>query len=118
MPNTSQNTPPEERLAEIARALRDQSDVTPPLEPAPARMFGAAGLRINNKAFAVISSKDKFAVKLPRERVAELVASGIGEYFEPGPGRPWKDWLAVNAAFEDRWLSLAKEALEFVAVQH
>jgi hypothetical protein len=34
-----------------------------------------------------MSSRGKFVVKLPRGRVDELVASGQGEYFDPGHGR-------------------------------
>jgi hypothetical protein len=33
-------------------------------------------------------------VKLPRERVDELVEAGAGHRFDPGHGRLMKEWVA------------------------
>jgi hypothetical protein len=58
--------------------------------------------------------KDHFVVKLPRTRVDELVASGTGDRFDPGHGRVMKEWLTIGPEAEADWVSLAKEAMEFV----
>jgi hypothetical protein len=42
--------------------------------------FGSAALNVDGKMFAMMSSRGAFVVKLPRERVAELVNIGRAEY--------------------------------------
>jgi hypothetical protein len=75
--------------------------------------FGSGALKVNGKIFAMESSKGQFVVKLPLERVDELVASGQGERFEPARGRLMKEWLAVGDR-KANWVGLAREAYEFV----
>ena len=54
-------------------------------------------------------------LKLPSQRVAELVASGDGMPFDAGKGTPMKAWVVlVGRLADERWLQLAKEALAFV----
>lgn len=76
------------------------------------KMFGSVGLKTQGKVFAMLV-KGKFVAKLPKERVAELVASGGAENFDPGHGKPMKEWVALAGA-ENRWLDLAHEARRFV----
>lgn len=78
------------------------------------RMFGSTGLKVASKVFAMLV-KGKLVVKLPRARVEELVASGDGEYFDPGHGRLMKEWLAVELGDRNKWFSLVHEAKGFVA---
>ncbi len=54
-------------------------------------------------------------LKLPRARVAELVACGEGVPFTAGRGRPMKEWVVLDERAEKLWLALATEALDFVA---
>jgi len=62
----------------------------------------------------MLASGDHFVVKLPRQRVDELVTKGQGERFDPRHnGKVMKEWFVV--ASEKRWLPLAQEALEFGA---
>ena len=75
--------------------------------------FGSGALKVNGKIFAMMSSKDQFVVKLPKQRVDELVASGEGERFDPGHGRIMKEWIVVENRNAD-WLELAREAYDFV----
>ena len=75
--------------------------------------FGSGALKVNGKIFAMMSSKGKFVVKLPKERVDELVASGKGEYFDPGRGRLMKEWFAAGSGGAT-WVQLAREAYTFV----
>ncbi len=53
-------------------------------------------------------------VKLPRERVDALIATGRGRPFGAGKGRPMKEWVTVTTDAEETWASLAREALQFV----
>jgi len=78
------------------------------------KAFGSSALKVNGKIFAMVTSADEFVVKLPRPRVEELEASGIGQKFDPGHGRLMKEWLAVPANAENRWPELAREALLLV----
>jgi hypothetical protein len=78
------------------------------------RAFGSSGLKVNGKLFAMMSSKAEFVVKLPALRVAAMVESGEGTYFDPGHGRLMKQWLTVTSA-RASWAVLAKEAHRFVA---
>lgn len=77
------------------------------------KMFGSSGLKVGGKVFAMVV-KGKLVVKLPKERVDALVASGKGEYFDPGHGRLMKEWVAVGSGAKASWLGLAKEANQFV----
>lgn len=61
-------------------------------------------------------SRSQLVVKLPRERVEALSASGDGEPFDPRrDSRRMREWLALFPTSEIDWLPLAREALEFVA---
>jgi hypothetical protein len=52
-------------------------------------------------------------VKLPKARVAELIATGVGEPFAPA-GRVFKEWLTVPKPDRRRWLALLREGVAFV----
>lgn len=55
------------------------------------------------------ASKGQFVVKLPRDRVDELVALGDGQRFAPRRGRLMKEWLVVGSQ-RAKWVELATEA--------
>ncbi len=76
--------------------------------------FGASpGVRVGTKIFAMLV-RGELVVKLPRRRVDELVSSGSGARFDPGHGRPMKEWVSVPAERARNWEQLVREALEFV----
>jgi hypothetical protein len=75
--------------------------------------FGSRGLRVDGKIFAMLYTRDRFVVKLPRARVAELVQRGHADHFNP-TGRPMKEWAAIRTE-RLSWLELAQEAYAFVA---
>jgi hypothetical protein len=112
----SHEAAPEDRYAAIVAALRHNPGVTHAADLPQAKRFGSTELRIDNKIFAILS-KGKLVVKLPRQRVDALVASGDGERYDPGHGRLMKEWLAVAPASGLEWLPLAREALAFVAAK-
>jgi hypothetical protein len=75
--------------------------------------FGSTALKVDGKIFAMMSSKGKCVVRLPKDRVDELVRLGRGEYFDPGHGRLMKEWLALEGG-AGSWVELAREAHRFV----
>ena len=58
-------------------------------------MFGCQGLRTGRRFFAVWWT-EKLVVKLPAERLQELVESGQAEPFEPMPGRRMNGWVVLE----------------------
>jgi hypothetical protein len=108
---TKQSIDPERRYAELVETLTKNSAVK---VGSAKKGFGSAALQINNKIFAMLSSKGNFVVKLPRIRVDSLVASGSGKRFDPGHGRLMKEWLALEPTSDEDWLELAGEAMNFV----
>lgn len=103
---------PEERFATIVEVLLSNADVTPPQE---GKGFGSSGLKIHGKIFAMLV-KGSLVVKLPKPRVDALVAAGEGERFDPRrDGRLMKEWITLEPTSQEDWLSLAREAMVFVA---
>jgi hypothetical protein len=76
--------------------------------------FGASALKVDGKIFAMVS-RGELVVKLPRDRVDELIASGTGTRFDPGHGRVMKEWVAIAPRHSRSWPKLADEALKFLA---
>jgi hypothetical protein len=77
------------------------------------RRFGSSALKVNGSIFAMLT-RDELVVKLPRVRVAELIAEGAGRPFDAGKGTPMKEWVVVADPDLDNWRALAEEALAFV----
>ena len=97
----------DERFQAVVEALRVRTDVT------VGRMFGSPGLKVGGKVFSMLV-KGKLVVKLPRQRVEALIASGSGAYFDPGHGRTSKEWVAIQPNDEPHWLEVSEEAMNFV----
>jgi YjbR len=87
-------------------------------DPAVSRGTGfgsAAGLRVGRKIFAMLGRDGELVVKLAKERVDELVASGAGARFDPRhDGRLMKEWVTIPARQRRDWDQLVSEALQFV----
>ena len=79
--------------------------------------FGSGALKVNGKIFAMMTPRAEFVVKIPKARVDELVNQGVGERFEPGPGRIMKEWLALDR-HPELWTALVEEAYQFVKERH
>ena len=76
--------------------------------------FGSGALKVNGKIFAMMTSQHKFVVKLPKERVDELVRANLGENFASRPSRLMKEWLVVFPTNNHLWVELAREAHHYV----
>ena len=76
--------------------------------------FGTSeGLRVSGKIFAMLV-RGELVVKLPRDRVDELVDAGTARRFDAGKGRPMKEWASIPASASRRWRGLVEEARTFV----
>lgn len=103
---------PEARYAALARDFMGEPDVL----LSDKKGFGSSALCIGGKIFATLV-RDRLLVKLPRQRVDDLVASGDGERLETSDGRAMKEWLSLDPTSTVEWLTLAREALAFVGGQ-
>lgn len=78
-------------------------------------MMGFKCLRVDGAFFATLDHKnDALIVKLPKDRVAQLVDSGEGCPFAPN-GRVFKEWVTILQANKKRWTELLDEAKRFVS---
>jgi hypothetical protein len=101
---------PEERYADLVAKFADQRDVS----SVSGKGFGSTGqLKVAGHIFAMLV-KGELVVKLPRERVAELVASDDGRYFDAGKGKLMREWFVLSPTSKKRWPALAKQAMDFV----
>jgi hypothetical protein len=101
------------RYARLVRALAKNPKAA---QPIGARGFGSSGLYAGGRLFAFLSRKDRLVVKLPAGRVEELVAQGEGARWNPRlTGRAFREWFVLRPSSRLKWLSLAAEAMEFVA---
>ena len=77
-------------------------------------MMGFPCLRISGKFFATLErSTDDLIVKLPKDRVTELIDGGEALPFAPN-GRTFKEWALINTSDEAKWQAYLDEAMIFV----
>ena len=76
------------------------------------RMFASTGLK-TPAGFAALLRDGDLVVKLPRERVAELLANGTGRPFGSG-GRVMKQWVRLRPPDERACEAYIAEARRFV----
>ncbi len=71
-------------------------------------------LRVGDEFLALVNHKGSgLVVKLPKERVAELITQDRGKPFAPA-GRIFKEWLSVPKPDRRRWRSLLREGIAYV----
>ena len=102
-------TSPADRFQDLVDDLVGTDGVTPPRGGSG---FGRSALRFQGKIFAMFV-RGRLVVKLPAERVGELVAAGEGVHFDANKGTPMREWLSVDPDSPRPWLPLATEALDF-----
>jgi hypothetical protein len=92
----------EDRYQRLVDDLIGADGVTPPR--------GGGGF--HGKIF-VMFVRGRLVVKLPAERVKELIAAGEGVHFDANKGTPMREWLSLDPDSTRPWLPLATEALDF-----
>jgi len=76
-------------------------------------MFGMPCLKIERKMLAGMFG-DAMTFKLPAEPREEALALSGAEHFDPGMGRPMKEWVVIPLEHSASWAKYAGQALEFV----
>ena len=77
-------------------------------------MMGHPCLRTQGQFFAtVMHDREEVVVKLPKDRVDDLIREDIGLPFAPA-GRRFKEWVALPKHTSRRWRKLMLEARDFV----
>ena len=98
---------PAERFEDLVGEFNDTDGVT---LPRGGGGFGRSALRYRGKIFAMFVRGD-LVVKLPEQRVDELVGAGYGERFTANKDTPMREGLAVGADCPLAWSALACDAL-------
>lgn len=77
-------------------------------------MMGFPCLRVDGKFFASLHREnDDMIIKLPKERVTDLITAGDAEPFAPN-GRTFKEWARITTVDETKWQTYLEEARQFV----
>jgi len=76
-------------------------------------MFGNPCLKIGRKMLAGLYG-DAMIFKLPPEPRAQALALAGAQQFDPGMGRPMREWVVVPLEYAVSWPGYAEQALEFV----
>jgi hypothetical protein len=100
-----------------ARELYDELTDDLLYDPAVGRstMMGHPCVRRSGRFFASFDPRtDALVIKLPTERVAELIGNGTGEPFTPN-GRVFREWVTIHEPDPDVWEQLLAEARDFAA---
>jgi hypothetical protein len=78
-----------------------------------ATMMGYPCVRLAGRFLASYEDKAHcLVVKLPRERVTELVANGHGTPFAPA-GKVFREWVSIPTADRNLWQTVLAEAVDF-----
>lgn len=107
--------PPEQSGGDDARDLYDELTDDLIYDPAIGRatMMGFPCVRLAGTYVASYDDKSRcLVVKLPRERVTELVDIGQGQPFAPA-GKVFREWVAIPPADQSLWQTALAEAVDF-----
>ncbi len=77
-------------------------------------IMGGRCARLAGEFLALVDFKGSgMVVKLPRQRVAELIDEGVGRPFAPA-GKVFREWVSLPSPDAARWAELLREAKTFV----
>ena len=77
--------------------------------------MGGRCVRVAGEFLALVDVKGSgLVVKLPRERVDQLIAEGVGRPFAPA-GKVFREWVSVPEADSRQWDSLLREGIGFAS---
>ncbi|MGW7684854.1 hypothetical protein ACWGID_29205 [Kribbella sp. NPDC054772] len=99
------------------RAIAEYDAVAAGLESAGVvrgSMFGMPCLKVGKKVLAGMFG-DAMTFKLPPAAREQALALPGVEQFDPGMGRPMKEWVKIPLAQSAVWPDYAADALEYVA---
>jgi len=120
MARTQQGTsPPESSGGDEARALYDELTDDLLYDPAIGRatMMGYPCVRLAGRFLASCDTRaGALVVKLPRDRVTELVDRGDGDSFAPA-GKVFREWVSIPTVDRKLWHALLYEAADFARQQ-
>jgi hypothetical protein len=104
-----------DRTSEAERASRlvDEFSEMPAVTTPGEHGFGRTALKVNGSLFAMLPG-DQLVVKLPRHRVAELIAARRGHPFDASRREMMSEWLCVDSDHAAAWRELAREAYDYV----
>ncbi len=78
-------------------------------------IMGGRCARVAGEFLGLVDIKESgLVVKLPRQRVDELIKTGVGRPFAPA-GKVFRAWVSIPKRDRRRWRSLLREGIEFVA---
>jgi len=88
----ARSMPLEQRYGDVVYEFADVDSVIP---PPGGSGFGRGALRYRRKIFAMVV-RGQLVVKLPRQRVDDLVTDGQGERFDANKGPRWRNSSACT----------------------
>ena len=78
-------------------------------------IMGGRCARVAGEFLGLVDYKGSgMVVKLPKERVIELIDEGVGRPFAPAT-KVFKEWVSVPKRDRRRWRALLAESIAFVA---
>jgi hypothetical protein len=98
-----------DRFSDLIDGLVGIPGVTPPRGGSG---FGRSAVRFQSKIF-VMFVRGRLVLKLPAQRIDELIEAGRGIRFDANKGTPMKEWFSLDPETGQDWLPLAHEALDF-----
>ena len=114
-PDAKGTSPPESLGGDDARDLYDELTDDLLYDPAIGRatMMGHPCVRLAGRFLAAYDDKARcLVVKLPRERVAELIDNGRGDAFAPA-GKVFREWVSIPTIDRGLWQQVLAEAVTF-----
>lgn len=108
-------SPSEQSGGDDARDLYDELTDDLLYDPAIGRatMMGYPCVRLAGRFLASYDDKaHSLVVKLPRQRVTELVQNGDGDQFAPA-GKVFREWVSIPTVDREMWKTLLAEAVDF-----
>jgi hypothetical protein len=115
MGRTTKGASPSEQSDGDARDLYEELTDDLLYDPAIGRatMMGYPCVRLAGRFLASYDGKAGcLVVKLPRQRVTELVAIGDGDPFAPA-GKVFREWVSIPTVNRKMWQGLLAEAVDF-----
>ena len=107
-------SPADLSAGEVARDLYDELTDDLRYDPAIGRatMMGYPCVRLAGRFVASYDGTSGLVVKVPRDRVTEIIETGTGSPFAPA-GKVFREWVSIPTPDRELWTTLLAEAVEF-----